>query len=42
MARIYAGNLPIGIDERDVEAEFMRFGRLRSVWVARKPPGFGT
>jgi len=23
-------------------AQFIRFGTLRSVWVARKPPGFGT
>lgn len=22
--------------------QFIRFGTLRSVWVARKPPGFGT
>ena len=22
--------------------EFIRFGTIRSVWVARKPPGFGA
>ena len=36
-----AGNLPTSISERDVEDEFIRFGTLKSVWVARKPPGFG-
>ena len=39
--KIYVGNLPSGIAERDLEDEFIRFGTLRSVWVARKPPGFG-
>ena len=36
-----AGNLPSAISERDLEDEFIRFGTLRSVWIARKPPGFG-
>ena len=36
-----AGNLPTNMTERDLEDEFIRFGTLRSVWVARKPPGFG-
>ncbi|CAL8468403.1 g7943 [Coccomyxa elongata] len=39
-SRIYVGNLPSSIAERDLEEEFIRFGTLRSVWVARKPPGF--
>ncbi|KAK9794899.1 hypothetical protein WJX73_000365 [Symbiochloris irregularis] len=39
-ARIYVGSLPVDISERDLEEEFVRFGTLRSVWVARKPPGF--
>jgi hypothetical protein len=37
-----AGNLPSAISERDIEDEFIRFGVLRSVWIARKPPGFGA
>ena len=41
MAKIYVGNLPPGIPETEVEREFERYGRLRSCWVARKPPGFG-
>ena len=36
-----AGNLQPGLAEREVEDEFIRFGTLRSVWIARKPPGFG-
>ncbi|KAK9915377.1 hypothetical protein WJX75_008212 [Coccomyxa subellipsoidea] len=39
-SRIYVGNLPSSTAERDIEEEFIRFGTLRSVWVARKPPGF--
>ncbi|KAK9845828.1 hypothetical protein WJX81_003729 [Elliptochloris bilobata] len=38
--KIYVGNLPPAISERDLEDEFIRFGTIRSVWVARKPPGF--
>jgi hypothetical protein len=30
-----AGNLPPGIVEREIEDEFARFGRVRSLWVAR-------
>eukprot|EP00884_Botryococcus_braunii_P014426 jgi/Botrbrau1/22985/Bobra.0030s0051.1 len=40
MARLYVGNLPTGLQERDLEEEFTKFGTLRSVWVARNPPGF--
>ena len=35
------GGLPGGIQERDLEDAFIKFGTLRSVWVARRPPGFG-
>eukprot|EP00200_Dunaliella_tertiolecta_P019301 CAMPEP_0202401814 /NCGR_PEP_ID=MMETSP1128-20130828/3757_1 /ASSEMBLY_ACC=CAM_ASM_000463 /TAXON_ID=3047 /ORGANISM="Dunaliella tertiolecta, Strain CCMP1320" /LENGTH=51 /DNA_ID=CAMNT_0049005695 /DNA_START=79 /DNA_END=231 /DNA_ORIENTATION=- len=38
--RVYVGNLPPGIHEMDLEDEFSRYGKVRSVWVARKPPGF--
>lgn len=38
----HAGNLATGILERELEDEFVRFGRIRSIWVARKPAGFGT
>lgn len=38
--RVYVGGLPQDISERDLEEKFGRHGRLRNVWVARKPPGF--
>ncbi|CAA6671044.1 unnamed protein product [Spirodela intermedia] len=40
MARLYVGNLDPRVSERELEDEFRAFGVLRSVWVARKPPGF--
>ena len=36
-----SGGLPAGTTEAEVEREFTKFGTLSSVWVARKPPGFG-
>eukprot|EP00899_Mesostigma_viride_P010523 jgi/Mesvir1/19472/Mv10494-RA.1 len=38
--RVYVGNIDPRLTERDLEDEFREFGVLRSVWVARKPPGF--
>lgn len=38
--RVYVGNLDPRITERELEDEFTRYGTLRSVWIARKPPGF--
>nr|KJB15225.1 hypothetical protein B456_002G165700 [Gossypium raimondii]KJB15226.1 hypothetical protein B456_002G165700 [Gossypium raimondii] len=40
MARVYVGNLDPRVMERDLEDEFRIFGVLRSVWVARRPPGY--
>ncbi|XP_072979544.1 serine/arginine-rich splicing factor RSZ21-like isoform X1 [Typha angustifolia] len=40
MARVYVGNLDPRVTARELEDEFREFGVLRSVWVARKPPGF--
>ncbi|KAK3128582.1 hypothetical protein QOZ80_6BG0463700 [Eleusine coracana subsp. coracana] len=40
MARLYVGNLDARVTARELEDEFRVFGVLRSVWVARKPPGF--
>ena len=36
-----AGGLPAGTTEADIERQFTKYGTLSSVWVARKPPGFG-
>ncbi|KAI7742986.1 hypothetical protein M8C21_007106 [Ambrosia artemisiifolia] len=40
MARVYVGNLDPKVNERDIEDEFRTFGVIRSVWVARRPPGY--
>ncbi|KAM7268313.1 hypothetical protein ACFE04_010479 [Oxalis oulophora] len=40
MARVYIGNLDPQVTEREIEDEFCKFGPLRSVWVARRPPGY--
>ncbi|XXG64500.1 hypothetical protein AAC387_Pa05g2438 [Persea americana] len=40
MTRVYVGNLDSRVTERELEDEFRVFGVLRSIWVARKPPGY--
>ncbi|KAJ8758956.1 hypothetical protein K2173_003194 [Erythroxylum novogranatense] len=40
MTRVYVGNLDSRVTERDLEDEFRMYGVLRSVWVARRPPGY--
>ncbi|XP_010271961.1 PREDICTED: serine/arginine-rich splicing factor RSZ21A [Nelumbo nucifera] len=40
MSRVYVGNLDPRVTERELEDEFRVYGVLRSVWVARKPPGY--
>eukprot|EP00250_Pteridium_aquilinum_P000936 c11120_g1_i1 orf=116-850(+) len=40
MARVYVGSIDPRTTEREIEDEFRVFGVLRSVWVARKPPGY--
>ncbi|KAK9052796.1 hypothetical protein SSX86_029426 [Deinandra increscens subsp. villosa] len=40
MARVYIGNLDARVSERDIEDEFRTFGVIKSVWVARRPPGY--
>ncbi|XP_027345825.1 serine/arginine-rich splicing factor RSZ21 isoform X2 [Abrus precatorius] len=40
MSRVYVGNLDPRVTERDLEDEFRFYGVLRSVWVARRPPGY--
>ncbi|CAA3006947.1 serine arginine-rich splicing factor RSZ21A-like isoform X2 [Olea europaea subsp. europaea] len=40
MSRVYVGNLDPRVSERDLEDEFRIYGVLRSVWVARRPPGY--
>ncbi|KAJ6804001.1 serine/arginine-rich splicing factor RSZ21A-like [Iris pallida] len=40
MSRVFVGNLEARVSERDLEDEFRTFGVIRSIWVARKPPGY--
>ncbi|CAH9073958.1 unnamed protein product [Cuscuta epithymum] len=40
MARVYVGNLDPRVLDRELEDEFRVYGVLRSVWVARRPPGY--
>ncbi|CAN6454013.1 unnamed protein product [Victoria cruziana] len=40
MSRVYVGNLDPRVAERELEDEFRVHGVLRSVWVARRPPGY--
>lgn len=39
-AKVYVGDLGNYAREKDVEDAFGRYGAIRSVWVARRPPGF--
>lgn len=39
-ARVYVGGLTDTIKKEDLETEFEKYGKLNSVWVAFKPPGF--
>ncbi|KAK6927714.1 RNA recognition motif domain, partial [Dillenia turbinata] len=40
MTRVYVGNLDSRVTEGELEDEFRVFGVIRSVWVARRPPGY--
>jgi len=38
--KVYCGGLPSDTTSHELEDVFGRYGRLRKVWVARRPPGF--
>ncbi|KAH9314978.1 hypothetical protein KI387_023605, partial [Taxus chinensis] len=40
MSKVYVGSLDSRTTEEELEDAFRAFGVLRSVWVARKPPGY--
>ncbi|KAL8503161.1 hypothetical protein ACS0TY_022053 [Phlomoides rotata] len=40
MSRVYDANLDPRVSERELGDEFRAFGVIRSVWVARRPPGY--
>jgi len=39
-SKVYVGDLPRDAEERELERAFGHYGPLKSVWVARNPPGF--
>ena len=39
-AKVYVGDLPRDAQDKELQKAFEYYGRLRSVWVARNPPGF--
>lgn len=39
-AKVYVGDLGSSASKQDLERSFSYYGELRSVWVARNPPGF--
>lgn len=39
--RVYIGDLGSGGSKPEIEKEFEQYGPLKSVWVARNPPGKG-
>ena len=39
-SKIYVGDLPRDASEKELEKAFTYYGPLKSVWVARNPPGF--
>lgn len=39
-AKVYVGDLGNNASKQEIEDAFRYYGQLRSVWVARNPPGF--
>ena len=44
MAKLWVGGpdigAPNGIEDRDLEDAFSKYGKIMKVWVAHQPPGF--
>ena len=38
--KVYVGNLLNNVSSHELESAFAKYGPVRSVWVARNPPGF--
>ena len=38
--KVYVGNLGTGAGKGELERAFSYYGPLRTVWIARNPPGF--
>jgi len=38
--KVYVGGLPADATSQELEDSFTRYGPIRKVWIARRPPGF--
>lgn len=38
--KVYVGGLPEDATSEELDDAFHKFGRIRKIWVARRPPGF--
>jgi len=38
--KVYIGDLGEDATRRELEEAFDKFGRVRNVWIAKRPPGF--
>nr|CAD2200101.1 unnamed protein product [Meloidogyne enterolobii] len=38
--KVYVGGLPEDATSEEIDDAFHKFGRIRKIWVARRPPGF--
>jgi len=38
--KVYVGDLPRDAEEREIERALEYYGPIKSIWMARNPPGF--
>ena len=38
--KVYVGKLGFGAAKQELQQTFSRYGRLKTCWIARNPPGF--
>eukprot|EP00640_Fibrocapsa_japonica_P009987 CAMPEP_0113938808 /NCGR_PEP_ID=MMETSP1339-20121228/5234_1 /TAXON_ID=94617 /ORGANISM="Fibrocapsa japonica" /LENGTH=83 /DNA_ID=CAMNT_0000942095 /DNA_START=120 /DNA_END=367 /DNA_ORIENTATION=- /assembly_acc=CAM_ASM_000762 len=38
--KLYVGNLDPRATEHDLQDLFSKYGNIRDIWIARRPPGF--
>jgi len=39
-AKVYIGDLPHDVEEREIKKALEYYGHIKSIWMARNPPGF--
>lgn len=40
IGKVYIGGLPDDAKTYELEDAFCKYGKIRKVWIARRPPGF--